>query len=179
MIKWFTFLLTQLLLFVVLQVYSQTITILPSTALSICQGDSVTLVAQLTGGGYGTNSYSFEVVPFHTEPVGDTAIDPDFGGNHDDAFSGPYPIGFQFCFLNQIYTQYWACSNGWISFSQPLSSWTNYTPVTLPNSGSSIPKNVIFGPWQDWFPGHIPPMLQDKIMFSGILNLIQQIVNWL
>jgi hypothetical protein len=157
MIKRFTFLLTQLLLFVVWQVHSQTITILPSTALSVCQGDSLTLVAQLTGTGYGTNSYSFEVVPFHTEPVGDTAIDPDFPGNHDDAFAGPYPIGFQFCFLNQIYTQYWACSNGWISFSQPLSSWTNYTPVTLPNSGTSIPKNVIFGPWQDWFPGHIPP----------------------
>ncbi len=158
MIKRSTFLLTQLLLLVVIQVHSQTITIVPNTPLSICQGGAVTLSAQLSGGGYGTNSYSFEVVPFHTEPfAGDTAVDPDFGGNHDDAFSGPYPIGFQFCFLNQIYTQYWVCTNGWISFSQPLSSWTNYTPVTLPNSGSSIPKNVIFGPWQDWFPGHVPP----------------------
>jgi uncharacterized protein (TIGR02145 family) len=157
MIKRFTFLLTQSLLFVVLQAYSQTISITPDTVLSICQGGSVTMAAHITGGGYGTNSYSFEVVPFHTEPIGDTAVDPDFGGNHDDAFSGPYPIGFQFCFLNQIYTQYWVCTNGWISFSQPLSSWTNYTPDTLPNNASNTPKNVIFGPWQDWFPGHIPP----------------------
>jgi uncharacterized protein (TIGR02145 family) len=158
MIKRFTFLLALFSLLLVLQVNSQTISITPVIIDTICPGDSVRLVAHVTGFGYGTDSYTFQVVPYHTEPfVNDTAVDPDFGANTDDAFSGPYPIGFEFCFLNQHYTQYWVGSNGWISFTQPLSSWTNYTPDTLPNGTANCPKNVIFGPWQDWWPHHSPP----------------------
>ena len=158
MLKRVTFLLTLFLLLCVLHVYSQTINITPAVIDTICPGNSVSLVAHVAGSGYGTDSYSFQVVPYHVEPfVNDTAVDPDFGSNTDDAIAGPYPIGFEFCFLNQHYTQYWIGSNGWISFTQPLSSWTNYTPDTLPNNGSNVPKNVIFGPWQDWWPHHSPP----------------------
>ena len=55
------------LLILCLQVFTQTITITPAAPVSFCTGDSVTLVAQVSGGGYGTDSYSFQVVPFHAE----------------------------------------------------------------------------------------------------------------
>jgi uncharacterized protein (TIGR02145 family) len=169
MVKRFTYFFTICIQLFVLQLYSQTINITPVIIDTVCPGDSVKLVAHVTGTGYGTDSYSFEVVPYHVEAlVTDTAVDPDFGGNTDDAFSGPYPIGFEFCFLNQHYTQYWIGSNGWISFTQPISSWTNYTPDTLPNNSSNCPKNVIFGPWQDWFPHHSPP---------GVNNVFRHIIS--
>jgi uncharacterized protein (TIGR02145 family) len=152
MMKRFTLFFAQCLLFVI-PAFTQTISISPAEPVSFCQGDSVLLSAQITGSGYGTNSYSFQVVPYHVEDyVGDTCVDPDFGGNTDDSWAGPYPIGFQFCFLNQIYTQYWICTNGWIGFSNPAGhSWTTYTPFTLPSTNPNVPKNAIFAPYQDWY----------------------------
>jgi len=110
-------------------------------------------------GSYGTSSYSFQIIPYAPETFsGGTPLDNNFsycspgGSLHDDCYGGPLPIGFSFCFFNQTYTQFYFSSNGWISFSAPIQSWTNFSPVPLPNSGPSIPKNVIFAPWQDWQP---------------------------
>jgi len=154
MIKRGTILLTLLFLLFGLQDYSQTISITPAFPDTLCQGDSIIMVAHVSGSGYGTNSYSFEVIPFHVENfVNDTAVDPDFGANTDDAWAGPYPIGFEFCFLNETYTQYWVGSNGWIGFTDPQGhNWTTYTPFTLPSTDPSVPKNAIFAPYQDWYP---------------------------
>jgi uncharacterized protein (TIGR02145 family) len=159
MLKRFTFSLTLFFLLFVPQVYSQT-TLQTSNDTTICLGGSATLTATITSGSYGTSSYTFQIITYAPEPFsGGTPIDNNFTyctglgfTNHDDCWGGPFPIGFSFCFFNQIYTQFYVGSNGWISFSHPLNSWINYSPDTLPNPGSNVPKNVIFAPWQDWQP---------------------------
>ncbi|MCX6286481.1 MAG: hypothetical protein NTY96_05150, partial [Bacteroidetes bacterium] len=136
--------------------------IVADSVLPICQGASATLNAWLQPGCMnGTDSYTFEQFTFGANPlVSDTAVDPEFRNNagqivsnHDDTWAGPYPIGFEFCFLNNIFTQYWIGSNGWISFSNPVNQgWTIYTPFSIPSTNSTVPKNAIFAPYQDWNP---------------------------
>lgn len=117
---------------------------------TICQGESSVLFATATG-GYGSDSYSFELFSFQPESyTGGTPVT--FGGNQDDQIAGPFPIGFEFCFFNQNYTQFYIGSNGWIGFTYN-SSWTTYTSAPIPNSSSTVPKNCIMAPWQDWHPG--------------------------
>lgn len=117
---------------------------------TICQGQTVTLNAVATG-GYGTDSYTFEVYSYQPETYsGGTPVT--FGGNQDDQVSGPFPVGFQFCFFNQNYTQFYIGSNGWIGFTNNT-SWTTYTSQAIPSTSSSVPKNCIMAPWQDWHPG--------------------------
>ena len=117
---------------------------------TICQGETVTMLAVATG-GYGTDSYSFEVYPYQPETyTGGTPVT--FGGNQDDQIAGPFSIGFQFCFFNQNYTNFYIGSNGWVGFSTN-SSWTTYTSAPIPSTGSTVPKNCIMAPWQDWHPG--------------------------
>jgi len=116
----------------------------PDTA--ICDGGTATLFATVTGSA-GTNSYTFEQIPFAPEPVnGSSAV-----VMSDDDMEGPFPIGFEFCFLGGTYTEFYIGSNGWISFSpgQP----TTYTSAAIPNTGVNVPKNAIMGPWEDWHPG--------------------------
>ncbi|MCX6251994.1 MAG: gliding motility-associated C-terminal domain-containing protein [Bacteroidetes bacterium] len=148
-----------IILFVILFLkdFGQT-TIIASNDTTICPGGTATLSATVTGGGYGTNSYSFVTVPFNFQPYsGGTAVDPSFthcfyGANHDDCWAGPFNIGFPFCFLNKVYNQMYIGSNGWISFSLPLDSWDSYTPLPLPCNSASCPKNCIMAPWADWYP---------------------------
>lgn len=118
---------------------------------TICLGETVNMFAVATGGGYGTDSYSFELFPFQPETYsGGTPVT--FGGNQDDQIAGPFQLGFQFCFFNQYYTQFYIGSNGWVGFTQN-SSWTTYTSAAIPSTSSSVPKNCIMAPWQDWHPG--------------------------
>ncbi|HPF64248.1 T9SS type A sorting domain-containing protein [Lentimicrobium sp.] len=117
---------------------------------TICQGETVTLFAEAEG-GYGTDSYTFEVYPYQPETYsGGTPVT--FGGNQDDQIAGPFNIGFQFCFFNQYYSQFYIGSNGWVGFSYN-SSWTTYTSAPIPSTSSTVPKNCIMAPWQDWHPG--------------------------
>jgi len=118
--------------------------------LFICQGTTVTLNAVATG-GYGTDSYTFEVFPYQPETyTGGTPVS--FGGNQDDQIAGPFNLGFQFCFFNTNYNQFYIGSNGWVGFSYS-SSWTTYTSQAIPSTSSAVPKNCIMAPWQDWHPG--------------------------
>ena len=70
---------------------------------------------------------------------------------NDDSQSGPFQIGFNFCFFGNNYSQFYIGSNGWISFSsgQP----TTFTSTPIPSLAATVPKNSIMGPWQDWHPG--------------------------
>ncbi len=134
----------------------------------LCSGESSTLTATMTGSGYGTTNYIFEIINYSDHPPFSDGrpIDPDFTGctssGHDDCFApanGPslingYPIGFTFCFFNQQYDRFWVGSNGWLGFTNPTGKgWTTYTATTIPNEASNVPKNCIFAPWQDWYPG--------------------------
>ncbi|MDY0342273.1 MAG: T9SS type A sorting domain-containing protein [Lentimicrobium sp.] len=117
---------------------------------TICLGETVSLFAEATG-GYGTDSYSFELFPYQPETYsGGTPVT--FGGNQDDQIAGPFQLGFQFCFFNQYYSQFYIGSNGWVGFTYS-SSWTTYTSAPIPSTSSSVPKNCIMAPWQDWHPG--------------------------
>jgi uncharacterized protein (TIGR02145 family) len=135
-------------------------------------GGSATLSATVISGSYGTSSYTFETIAYSPEPFsGGTQVCPSFGNctstlysSKDDCYAGPFPIGFDFCFFNQTYTQFWIGSNGWISFSQPNSLWDTFTATTIPNSASTIPKNVIFFPWEDWLP--CKGMVQDVYYYT-------------
>jgi PKD repeat protein len=108
-------------------------------------GSSYQLEADVLG-AFGTESYSFETIPYAPETYAGTQV-----FLSDDAVSGVLPIGFSFCFLGNTYTQFYIGSNGWISFSPGNSS--SYTSAIIPNTAANVPKNCIMGPWQDWHPG--------------------------
>jgi len=133
---------------------------------SICTGEQAALHAEATGvNSIGSSSYSFSYTDFNNHPPfsGGIAIDPDFidcNWNYDDCWAGGnppsagYDIGFSFCFFNEEYSNFYVGSNGWIGFSDPTNQWwTTFTATPIPNTNSSVPKNCIFAPWQDWYPG--------------------------
>jgi uncharacterized protein (TIGR02145 family) len=152
-------LLVSFILFLLFDLSGQT-TLLTSNDTTICLGGSATMSATVTSGSYGTSSYTFETYAYTPEPyTGGTQVCASFNncsstaGGKDDCYAGPFNIGFDFCFFNQTYTQFWIGSNGWISFSAPPSmDWDTFTATTIPNTATSVPKNVIFFPWEDWLP---------------------------
>lgn len=66
----------------------------------------------------------------------------------DDQVFGPYDIGFDFTFFNEVYSQFWISSNGFISFVEAPET---YNSSPLPNN--SGPYAAVFGAWEDWNPG--------------------------
>jgi len=129
------------------------LSVAPDTAI-FCPNEPVTLIASLTDGSYGTESYTFLNIPYSPEPFTGT-IPTSTGGQSftscDDCVTSALPIGFTFCFLGQEYTQFYIGTNGWISFSPGQS--TSYTSQTIPSTNVAVPKNAIMSPWEDWFPG--------------------------
>ena len=71
---------------------------------------------------------------------------------------GPFNIGFNFCFFDSTYSQFYIGSNGWIGFSGAPAAGTfdPYITTTVPNTGTGTPKNCIMGPWKDWQPAVAP-----------------------
>lgn len=145
---------------------------------NICTGSSATLTATVTAPGTGTapgslptTSYSISSIPFSPAPLtGGTSTSAS-----DDSQVGPLPIGFNFCFFGATYSNFYIGSNGWLAFSsQP----TTYTSATIPNTGASIPKNCIMGPWQDWNPsiGGGGPYINYQT--SGTAPNRKLVVNW-
>jgi gliding motility-associated-like protein len=138
-----------------------------------CGVGSTTLTADLTSCVPGTNpnqttSYGVSSIPYVTQTNTGTNI-----FMTDDSQAGPFPIGFNFCFFGNTYTQFYIGSNGWISFSAGMP--TTFTSVFLPNAGPTIPKNCIMGPWQDWHPGLGG---QIKYQTQGVAPCRKLIVSW-
>jgi hypothetical protein len=67
-------------------------------------------------------------------------------GYSDDGNKGPFPIGFSFDFYGNAFTEFYACTNGWVSFT---STKTAYSNQPLPNSGYSVPENLLGVFWDD------------------------------
>ncbi|HIC87928.1 MAG TPA: DUF11 domain-containing protein [Anaerolineae bacterium] len=67
----------------------------------------------------------------------------------DDAWSGPFPIGFDFPFFGQRFSEFYLSSNGWMSFEQPTSS----DPSNEELPSESAPANLIAIFWDDLNPG--------------------------
>jgi len=134
-------------LMAVTAVSAQSITAYPDTV--ICSAEPVLLYA-VVDGTYGTESYTYASVPYAPEPVGGSVVNM-----VDDTHSGPFPIGFDFCFFGQVYDQFYIASNGWISFETPTGAMdVNWTPDgPIPSAAANVPKAAIFGPWTDWHTG--------------------------
>ena len=127
--------------------FGQSITAHPDTIL--CSGEPVVLYAEVDG-TYGTEAYTYASIPFAPEPVGGTVVNM-----VDDTHSGPFPIGFDFCFFGEVYTHFYIASNGWISFVNPTGAMdVNWTPDgPIPDASADVPRAAIFGPWTDWHTG--------------------------
>jgi hypothetical protein len=107
-----------------------------------------------------TTDYTVSNIPYTTQ-VNNGNIISNMG---DDVYSPMLNIGFDFCFFGQSYSQFYVCSNGWLSFTPQVvdPSWISNgllnTQLTadpfnpLPNTTYNNPKNCIFGAWQDWNP---------------------------
>lgn len=67
-----------------------------------------------------------------------------FGGA-DDSTATDIPLPFAFPYHGTMQTRVNICTNGWLSFGSPLQSFRN---VTLPDSGTSVPRNLV-APWWD------------------------------
>lgn len=65
-------------------------------------------------------------------------------GLGDDSNVGPINIGFSFPFYDQNFSTLRLCSNGWLSFTDTATTYTNYN---VPNT--AVPKNIIAFLWDD------------------------------
>lgn len=146
-----------------LLVYTSSSQIVTTPDTTICIGGTAILEV-ISAVSYGTSSYTFETIPYAPETYAGTSPTRDYCGAAaggtllgDDCFSGAINIGFSFCFLNNAYTQCYIGSNGWVSFSPPPHAWTTFTSATIPSLTSTVPKNCIMGPWQDWQPDACSP----------------------
>ena len=121
--------------------------ITPGGTTSVCAGTTVNINSSVTNGFPGTTAYTVANVPFapYPMPTGTwvTMV--------DDTIRGPLPIGFQFCFFGNNYSQFYLGSNGWIGFSPGQTR--AFTANSIPNTGMFVPRNCIMGPWMDWHPG--------------------------
>jgi hypothetical protein len=70
-----------------------------------------------------------------------------FPSYEDDGTVGPIPIGFDFPFYGNTFSQLYVCSNGWMSFTN--GSLETYSNQPLPSAGSSVPENLLAAWWDD------------------------------
>jgi hypothetical protein len=63
-----------------------------------------------------------------------------------DDNQGPFPIGFNFSWYENTFDQLYVTTEGWISFTSTSNAWSNQP---LPNSGSSVPENLLAALWDD------------------------------
>jgi subtilisin family serine protease len=79
---------------------------------------------------------------FNWIDIGDTGTVALAAG--DDENAGPLPIGFTFKYYDNQYTTFRVCSNGWLSFSSTVNSYSN---AVIPSA--SAPLNMLAPFWDD------------------------------
>ncbi|MGL1887266.1 MAG: M4 family metallopeptidase, partial [Reichenbachiella sp.] len=67
---------------------------------------------------------------------------------NDDNVAGPYPLGFEFDFYGETYSQFYVSSNGFISFENTSNGCCSGQPV--PNQDDA--NNIIAWAWRDGYP---------------------------
>jgi hypothetical protein len=96
---------------------------------------------------------------------------PVFGVYEDDDTYGPFPIGFNFPFYGNDFSQFYVCSNGWVSFTN--NTLHTYSNQPLPNSGSSVPENMLAAYWDDMVVDPITRGLDVYYEYDGSRLIIQ------
>ncbi len=77
----------------------------------------------------------------------------------DDTYSSPIPIGFDFCYLGNTYTDLIVSTNNYVTFDLTYTGFSPWQTQTLPDN--TAPLNAIMGPWQD-----INPALGGQILYQ-------------
>jgi gliding motility-associated-like protein len=97
-----------------------------------------------------TNQYAISTTPF--TPI--MLINPVSVALQDDKFSGAIPLGFDFCFFENMYSTCYVSDNGILTFNALYanSSCFNNTQQLLPYYNSTCPDNAIFGLFMDLAP---------------------------
>ena len=108
----------------------------------ICLGAQVQLNAIASGATY--RSYTVSNISY--SPVSGTGTAVSLG---DDQVSGALPIGFTFNFFGQNYNNFYACSNGFITFTASMPATPVYGQF-IPST--SDPDNFIALCWNDLYP---------------------------
>ncbi|MFM2284938.1 MAG: hypothetical protein RLZZ543_435 [Bacteroidota bacterium] len=155
----------------VVKAQAPSVAITPSANMSVCPGSTVNVSAAVANAFAGTTSYTISTVPYspYTILAGTSLTMP------DDTVLGPFPIGFQFCFLGNTYTQFYVGSNGWVGFSPGQTR--AFTANTIPNTTTFVPRNCIMGPWMDFNPG-IAGGPYIKYQTQGIAPYRRLVVQW-
>ncbi|MEE8417165.1 MAG: carboxypeptidase regulatory-like domain-containing protein, partial [candidate division Zixibacteria bacterium] len=65
----------------------------------------------------------------------------------DDQNAGPFPVGFTFNYYGNDFVNFYACSNGWASFTSTLTNWSNVPIPTI-----SEPNDLLAVFWDDLHP---------------------------
>ncbi len=144
----------------------------PGGSMSVCPGATVAVNANVANAFAGTTNYNVGDIPFSPYSL--------LGGTNvtmpDDTVLGPFPIGFQFCFYGNTYTQFYLSSNGWIGFSPGMTR--AFTANSIPSTNMFVPRNCIMGPWMDFNPG-IAGGPYIKYQTQGIAPYRRLVVQWL
>jgi len=63
-----------------------------------------------------------------------------------DDNEGPFPLGFNFQWYENTFDQLYITTEGWISFTSTRETYSNQP---LPNSGTTVPENLLAALWDD------------------------------
>ncbi len=78
-----------------------------------------------------------------------TEVGTPAGLTNDDQSVGPFELGFDFTFYDQVYSSVYMTSNGWAGF-QDQGGWAAYFNETIPNEAEPNAATYIF--WDDLYP---------------------------
>ena len=122
---------------------------------TICLGSAATVVG-ITSIQPSTDSYENVSINFSPEVISGTPI-PLF----DDDVQGPFPLGFNFKFYGNNYSDFFVGSNGWIGFSsgQP----TALSAIPIPDATGYLPRDCIMLTWQDLNPSSAGQVLYQTV----------------
>lgn len=96
-----------------------------------------------------TNQYAVSTIAYNPQTTTGTTVNLT-----DDKFSGAIPLGFNFCFFENVYTQCYISDNGVLTFNASYNggNCNNNTQQLLPYFNSTFPDNGIFFMFMDMAP---------------------------
>ena len=123
----------------------------PGTYLELEKGEEDAREGTLGSGGPDLYGYRWVDSDDPGGPVYDwfdiSAIGTQLTGlTGDDQTALAVPLGISFPFYGNSFTTASVCTNGWLSFTSSLTAYTNQP---LPNTGTSVPENLIAAFWDD------------------------------